>query len=47
MFVPVRYNGALGGAVARFICKYAVAYFPIKVVLEDENDFDHKKSYGK
>nr|XP_024394341.1 diacylglycerol O-acyltransferase 2-like isoform X2 [Physcomitrium patens] len=45
IFIPVRPNGGLGQAVARYICKYAPAYFPIKVVFDDENAFDSKKSY--
>lgn len=46
IFIPVRYDGGLGQLVARFICKYAPAYFPIKVVFEDESAFESKQSYG-
>jgi hypothetical protein len=48
LFTPVRYNdGGLGDSVARFICKYVPAYFPIKVVFEDENAFRKKQAYGE
>lgn len=46
LFVPVRYNnGGAGDSVAKFICKYVPAYFPIKVVFEDESAFKPKQSY--
>lgn len=31
----------------RFICTHAAAYFPIKVVVEDEKAFDPSRSYGE
>ncbi|KAG0558812.1 hypothetical protein M758_10G053300 [Ceratodon purpureus] len=46
IFTPVGYNnGGVGDSVARFICKYAPAYFPIKVVFEDKSAFKLKQSY--
>jgi len=45
VFIPARYSSPLGSSVARFICKHATKYFPIKVIFEDENAFDASRSY--
>ena len=47
IFVPVRPEGSVGQSVARFICKYVPAYFPMRVVFEDESAFNVKQSYGE
>jgi 1-acyl-sn-glycerol-3-phosphate acyltransferase len=44
-FLPAEYESPLGSRVARFIIKYTINYFPMKVVIEDESAFDPNQAY--
>uniref|UniRef100_A0ACD5UW94 Uncharacterized protein n=2 Tax=Avena sativa TaxID=4498 RepID=A0ACD5UW94_AVESA len=45
MLAPVKGTNTWGRAVARFICKHAVGYFPITLHIEDYHAFDPKTAY--
>lgn len=45
MFTPLNDEDKLGRKIGRFICKYAMGYFPISLHVEDYNAFDSSRAY--
>ncbi|KAG0473893.1 hypothetical protein HPP92_015232 [Vanilla planifolia] len=45
MLLPLSDTNKLGRKLSRFICKYAVGYFPVTLHVEDINAFDPAQSY--
>ncbi|KAJ7514989.1 hypothetical protein O6H91_23G067600 [Diphasiastrum complanatum] len=45
MFIDVQYNSTVGKRVSQFILQNAIRHFPIKLVIEDPDAFDEKRSY--
>ncbi|KAK8926359.1 Diacylglycerol O-acyltransferase 2 [Platanthera zijinensis] len=47
MVIPVNDKSHWGRKLSRFICKYAVGYFPLTLHVEDIHDFDPNQAYGR
>ncbi|XP_020581432.1 diacylglycerol O-acyltransferase 2D [Phalaenopsis equestris] len=45
MVIPLNDKNKLGRKLARFICKYAVGYFPLTLHVEDMQAFDSNQAY--
>ncbi|KAK8956993.1 Diacylglycerol O-acyltransferase 2 [Platanthera zijinensis] len=43
--IPLNHNNKLGRKLSRFICKYALGYFPMTLHVEDINDFAPNQAY--
>ncbi|VAI85525.1 unnamed protein product [Triticum turgidum subsp. durum] len=45
MVIPLNDEDKLGRKIGRFICKYAMGYFPISLHVEDYDAFDSSRAY--